>query len=497
MISPIKNLEYGSYGWLVAEIGNYLQMNYDSSTWDHNDKFKVNSIIQSGYQQFCFPAPLSRMVEKTEGDSTERKKEALRKAPHQWTFLNPISEIEFAADQDTFTMPKNFAHILGDLTNSDGRVSVVGEAQLRSVIAQDPKSGTPEYVALRPNNKDWEMIVYPKPDEDKTYSYRYTIKPEPLGEENQTPLGGIQHADTLLHSCLVVAAEREGKDVSLPFERYQDRLSASIHLDKMAASATEDQVWESTQRNTLDQLIGIHLGYPANRSAWTRGQELKVKEAIRQGKRMFYNPAILDGDLYSHDWSFLKIVADFDLLDGVSEYDLPEDFAGLDSPITYTGTQQIPWPEIKIVGEHQVRQQLQLSNISSRPKYGATRAKTHKGPTQYELIVYPTPDTDYNVKFQYRVDSETDDFVLGGNEHFQTILYACKVAADEMDGAKKSPSYDRFIERLKVSVSIDRKQCPPTMGYNHDRSDLDSSFFYDGRWHQFDSSVVLYNGTSP
>jgi len=94
--------DYGSHDWLKREIGGYLGFGYNPSAWDSEKSEKVESIIQSGLSQFYFPPPIPDKDGKA--------------APHRWSFLAPVAEIELVIDQSAYELPEDFAGILEDMT---------------------------------------------------------------------------------------------------------------------------------------------------------------------------------------------------------------------------------------------------------------------------------------------------------------------------------------------------------------------------------------------
>lgn len=494
-VAPVKNLVYGDYEWILSEVGAALGNDYDRKNWDHNTTFAIDSIVQSGYQRFCTPTPYTQTKTIQEGDKTETQKVEIHKAPHHWSFLNPMHSVTIKSGVDRYDFPSNFAQLTGDLISAKARIPRVSEEQLRSIIERDPKLGTPEYYAVRPKKDGgFEFVLWPNPNEEIIFTFRYLIVPERLSETNGTPVGGRQHADTILHSCLLVAAERGHGEVSAveANERYNARLRASIEIDRQAKTS-EDDIWVDDKKNTVENLIGNYLGYGPNPFSWTSSQNNMIKEVIRNAKRKFYNPAILPGERVSHEWNFLKIVKSMDIKSGVSEYNLPDNFASFESPISFDETSAYAWSSIQIVDEFELRRRLQNDTGTNRPQFAATRAKTVEGETAYELLVFPIPDQDYSVKYQYIVNSNAEDFVLGGDEHFQTFLFACYVCADELNGNARSSFESKYMERLAVSISRDREKTPLNYGVVRDTSD-NYHYWLNGNWHVWDANLVTYDG---
>ena len=94
--------EYGSYSWLVREVGGYLGFGFNPSSWDTNQAEKVNSIVQSGIMQFYYHPPM--------------KDEDGKIQPHKWSFLSPVAELEIESGTRIYDLPDDFSGVIGDFT---------------------------------------------------------------------------------------------------------------------------------------------------------------------------------------------------------------------------------------------------------------------------------------------------------------------------------------------------------------------------------------------
>jgi hypothetical protein len=328
----------------------------------------------------------------------------------------------------------------------------------------------------------WEVVLYPRPADNLSATFRYTIAPADSGEDDEFPLGGSQHAETILASCLAVAEDREGPIREMPPGTYQtkflERLAASVHLDKQSTKA-EELTWDegfATDSGQILGQIGLHMGFGQNSLAWTETQKRQVEEAMRRGLRRFYVPPPIPGQKRSHAWSFLNPLATINLVAGQYEYDLPEDFGALDSPLTYAPGTNVLYPDVRVVGEQHVRRLLQASvQANGRPTRAATRVKTgiQEGGTRYEIVFWPVPDDAYSLQYRYQVSpGDNLSVVHGGSPHMQTVLEACLCEADAMMNKRYRQHEERFLERLTASVHYDQSLASPkTLGYNRDRSD--------------------------
>lgn len=504
MPHPIQTAEYGTYLWLMRELGYVLDVGREDAAWDFMTEGRLDSIVQSGYYRFCYPPPQEEIAHlggsdslspegeiATVGAQSEQQKDRRNRAPHAWSFLRGMEQISLAVGQTEYDAPEDFTGIVGDLivTTGEGRLPIVGDDQLRALLAKDSANGTPRYVAVRPKITDgkgvqrWKLIVYPAPDKAINATFRYTLSPGPFGPENSYPLGGRQHAETLLAACMAVAEEREGSlrgaPVGTAYARFQQRLAASIHIDRQAGKPSGDgTTWAEnvTEADKIRGQIGLFMGFGQDSNGWSESQKQQVRECQRQGLRRFYMPPPLQGQRVGHTWSFLFPIESMNITAGSYTYDLPDDFGGLDAPMTYAPGTNVIYPPVEIIGEQQIRRLLQsTTQADGRPVKGAIRQKNdpQSGGTRYEIVFWPVPDDSYHLHYRYRVSPGDDlEIIHGGQAHMQTIIESCLAVAETMLRRRERRHEQAFMERLIASVSYDQQLASPrSLGYNRDNSD--------------------------
>jgi len=347
-------------------------------------------------------------------------------------------------------------------------------------------------------------VFYPTPNDDRTLYFRYSVVPPAISEDNRWPYGGKQYAETILQSCLAVAEERETKAKGAATDKFLERLAASVQLDLMTAQSTEDGMWPLTNAptdltidlNYLKRIVGRHMGITAHPGAWTHKQAEEVNEAVRGGLRRFYTPPVLPGERWAHEWSFLRPLESLTTMDGVYEYDLPEDLAWIDGPLTYDPGTSYIYPPLKIRPEWEVRGRHQQLQTTGRPEMAAIRPKPDidGDGTRYQIVLWPKPDGEYTLNYRYRTNptllSSGIAKPVGGMPHAQTIIESCLLSAEELMGGKTGDRYARYLELLKTSVSHDRVAASPgSLGMGRDGSDG------YGNWNYRDmfANVVTYN----
>jgi hypothetical protein len=248
------------------------------------------------------------------------------------------------------------------------------------------------------------------------------------------------------------------------------------------------------------------LGYNPTASSMTSAQLAIATDRLNDALRRFYEPDILPGEREKHQWSFLLPTARFQFVENEFKVDLPADFSMLNGPITYARGEDTVYPPIAIVGPQEIYKRQQQDDSAGRPQLAAVQVKAVDpvAGTRHELLLYPTSDDDYEVNLSYKVNPYSLDFdtalPLGGQAHVQTIIAACLAECAAFDELSDGQDEMRYIERLRSSISHDRRVfAPETLGINYDTSDA-FDIYADGplpvrlgSW----GNVTTYGGVVP
>lgn len=185
----------------------------------------IEECIQSGLRQFYSPPPLPG---KQEG--------------HEWHFLRPTASLSLVADQGDYDLPASFGGLIGVMTfdqeTSVEVVRCVGEGNLRKLRQYKSRSGLPQYVAIRPkitegdSQQGFEAMFWPTPNSTDTVYYRYFVLPKSVDTDNPYPYGANAHAETIIESCLSIAEQRFEGEKGLHWEKFLERLAASVNYDQ-------------------------------------------------------------------------------------------------------------------------------------------------------------------------------------------------------------------------------------------------------------------------
>ena len=214
-----------TYQNLVDEVAQFLGYSTSNAT----QQSVIDSIVRSGLRQFYFPPP-------TDGAS----------GVYDWSFLKPTATLNFASGASVIPLPDDFGGIEGQLTvsTSDSTVfwpvPIVGEGQVRQCYSAYPEAtGRPAAAAIRPikgttptAGQRFELYLHPTADAAYTLQVTYYILPDYLTGATPYAYGGAMHAETILESCLAIAEQRLDDASAVHSAKFQERLAASIGLDR-------------------------------------------------------------------------------------------------------------------------------------------------------------------------------------------------------------------------------------------------------------------------
>lgn len=527
-IFTTEKIEYGSFAWLRREVGIKLGYHADARLLGNVERSYIDSIIESGINQFAhmnFPSvQIPQSIEdipsgeEREGMQVENNKSATRRAPHRWSFLNLTATIAMVAGENTYDLPDDFGSFICEPTSSrpGERIAIVPESHLRQLVASDPKEGPPKYCTTQRTSigggtvAKSKLLVYPTPMASETIQVEYAIAYQTLDDLNTFPIGGREHAETVLAACWYVAAMRTGKDVEIAASHLRDRLVASIVVDRAASKPTADGVWTDDDGkygySYLLKAIGRYCGHGPNPSAWSHAQSQLNAEILRRALRKVYNPPLVGNSQYPHFWSFLRPLHTMTLASGQSTYDLPAEYSGLDGPLTHASDGARLFPKLTYVNESMIRSLLQQTASSGRPDKAAIRPKAFNRAEgqRYEILFWPTPDSDYSIQFRMRVNpdsvgllpvAEQEQQIYGLDVHSEMFLEAAYLAADEIQGVKRSEHAERFLRCVAAAVGRDQVMASPeSLGYNADRSNGRDRDYDEHGW---SNSLTTYGGYTP
>ena len=410
---------------------------------------------------------------------------------HVWTFLQRELTLKLVAGQDTVDLPADFWHMIGVLTFAEGTeipaIALVDEGEIRSLKSSGSASGDPKYAAVRARDvhfgQQYELLLYPTPDTDRTVTGRYAYEPPKLDDNHPYPAGGALHAETILMGVLCACDEHLNPEAgeSLHCQRFSELLEASIATDEELVEQQDGGAWPldaggdggslCINRDYLDRLIALELQFGPNTAGWTHGHRAEIARVRERALRRVYLPDTIDTGLEPHKWSFLKTTIRLSILEGMETLDLPATVAAIDGPLTYLPGESNCYPPIHQAHETDVRKLLGDISDACHPKYFSVRSKQpHAGSTAaQELVFYPISDGDYVVEAVVRMNPFAlptgKSEPLGCVDLAEVLIAAALCVAAEHAG-KPRPDYEkRFRESLYAAVMRDRaRQSPRNLG---------------------------------
>jgi hypothetical protein len=262
----------------------------------------------------------------------------------------------------------------------------------------------------------------------------------------------------------------------------------------------------------LGQFLGYGRGTYYGGPPWTdpatgnAGKQQTIDSATKSGLRRFYFSAMFPGIPIAYNWSFLKPTATLDLPigagpNGYVTVRLPDDFGGLEDDGSILLASQALWLPIHVYGEGMVRQKYsEFPTLTGQPTMVAVvpiKGTGFESGQRFELLFYPVPDQEYTIQFAYRILpdclSGALPYCYGGAQHSETILEACKAAAERNQDDAVSVHEEHYQQLLAASISYDRNLKPQRLGYCGDGSE-------ERRWTRRDlyqNQTVTFAGVLP
>ncbi len=215
---------------LRRELGRFLGFrigtNDSVTSWSDEQIQDVNDIIKSGLRLVYWP-----VIASEQGSTV-----------YQWSFLKKRSTITLVVGTFAYDLPTDYGGMISWPTFPAGSNKRILERQseedLVTLYAKNDQSGVPVYGAVRAKDTtynsatSYELLVYPRPLEAATLSFRYVLDPPMLADDNQIPLGGPQLSMALLEACLSEAEKMLGDTEGLHYKKFQEALSRCIQYDQ-------------------------------------------------------------------------------------------------------------------------------------------------------------------------------------------------------------------------------------------------------------------------
>ena len=155
---------------------------------------------------------------------------------------------------------------------------------------------------------------------------------------------------------------------------------------------------------------------------------------------------------------------------------LPDNFGGLEHGFAYDTSN--PYPLIRQSSPNIIRNmRSQSTGLTGAPTHYAIQpvSYTTTDGSRWELMLFPTPITDYTLSYAFRVDATEmtadAEYPIGGPKHSLTIQQAGLAVAEGISGRVDGPQMKKYQTLLQASFDRDDADQPRNLGYNSDGSD--------------------------
>lgn len=154
----------------------------------------------------------------------------------------------FSIAAGNYGLPDDFGGIEGPVNYVTDTIyppiTITSESRIRSQRQREDALSTfrPRLGAVRPcttggqTGQRFELMLWPKPDADYTLEYKYIVNVDAITSASKFPVGGMQHSETILASCIALAEHllEPQPRVHRAHERFMRQLAASVSRDRMA-----------------------------------------------------------------------------------------------------------------------------------------------------------------------------------------------------------------------------------------------------------------------
>jgi hypothetical protein len=227
-------------------------------------------------------------------------------------------------------------------------------------------------------------------------------------------------------------------------------------------------------------IIGDFLGIGRTLSTYTAEDLARINEIINSGLHQFYFPSVLiNNQLITHSWSFLKKSMTITTTSSASDYDLPDDFGGFIGKLNFAEDEAFESPSY--VSPDKILQLRQFGTFGSQaPNLFSiiTKSSTPSSSAgqRFQLMLHPDPDGVYHLSGYYNVIPNkmaegSAEYPYGSAAHRETLLESCLAIAEQRMNDEAGIHTDKFGSLIQASIGYDRKfNDIEFLGYNGDRS---------------------------
>lgn len=143
-------------------------------------------------------------------------------------------------------------------------------------------------------------------------------------------------------------------------------------------------------------------------------------------------------------------------------YRLPSDYGAMIGPMTHAA--ESGYQAVNIRSDTEIRRLRRWSTGPGITTLAAIRPLTpsQTATQEFDLLVYPAPDTNYPLTYRYSVrlsefDDTTNKVFPGAADHSELILQACLAVAEERTQDGRGAEYQAFMTDLAPAILFDRE----------------------------------------
>jgi len=175
----------------------------------------------------------------------------------------------------------------------------------------------------------------------------------------------------------------------------------------------------------------------------------------------------------SYDWSFLKPEWQLTTIVNQWEYELPQDYKRLITPLHFSLSDA--YPPVRETTYEDIIYRRSVSDIDMYPERYATRAGTYDKDIgqRYMIVFYPTPDSSYTLHgrmeiMPVKLDSDAD-LPIGGAEFSGVLKQLCLAEAESSQDEVVGVQQQKAQAMLGQAMMNDSRKNPRTLGYLADK----------------------------
>jgi hypothetical protein len=211
----------------------------------------------------------------------------------------------------------------------------------------------------------------------------------------------------------------------------------------------------------LQAEVGFFLGYGYTEGNWSAAQLAEIGRIVQSGVRQVYYPVSPNPADVGYEWSFLSPTTTLAIVDGTSDYDLPDDFGSISGNIhfpadTYEG-------EVVRVPESRILALRTMDDREDEPVYFAIRPKSsdQTAGQKSEVIFWPTPSTNRTMIYSYEAYSgsltDTRLYPLGGMRLSELYIESCLAIAEQRSNDTAGIHTQKYASLLSEAIARDRR----------------------------------------